>query len=114
MSKIELIKKNIQEKPVGMQIINRLIEQKWVLQKDSVTDRRSKVISITNEGLEALENQMKKIRQATAIVAGKLTHPEKMELIRILTKLSDFHQLIYEKNIDSENLIEEALKELEK
>src|SRR5690554_5295977 len=30
MTKMELIKKNIQEKPVGMQIINRLIENGWV------------------------------------------------------------------------------------
>jgi MarR family transcriptional regulator, lower aerobic nicotinate degradation pathway regulator len=110
MTKMELIKKNVQEKPAGMQIINRLIAQKWVAQKDSKTDKRSKVISITDKGLKALDAQMDKIRQATSIVTGDLTYNEKMELIRLLNKLNDFHQPIYNKNIETENLLKEALK----
>lgn len=110
MTKMELIKKNIQEKPAGMQIINRLINQKWIEQNPSSIDKRSKVISITAQGLEALENQMDKIRQATTIVTGNLTHPEKMELIRLLNKLNDFHLPIYEQNIDPENLLNTVLK----
>ncbi len=50
MTKTDLIKKNIQEKPVGMQIINRLIKQGWVQQIDLRTDKRSKIISITEQG----------------------------------------------------------------
>ena len=110
MTKMELIKKNVQEKPAGMQIINRLIAQKWVAQKDSKTDKRSKVISITDKGLKALDAQMDKIRQATSIVTGDLTYNEKMELIRLLNKLNDFHQPIYDKNIEPENLLKEVLK----
>lgn len=110
MTKMELIKKNVQEKPAGMQIINRLIAQKWVAQKDSKTDKRSKVISITDKGLKALDAQMDKIRQATSIVTGDLTYNEKMELIRLLNKLNDFHQPIYDRNIEPENLLIEALK----
>ncbi len=106
MSKMELIKKNIQEKPVGMQIINRLIKQNWVVQKDSKTDKRTKIISITVTGLEALELQMDKIRQATRIVTGTLTHNEKMELIRLLNKLDHFHNKIFSQNIDSSALLE--------
>lgn len=110
MTKMELIKKNVHEKPVGMQIINRLINLGWVEQRDSKIDKRSKVISVTPNGLTALENQMDKIRQATTIVTGNLTHREKMELIRLLNKLDDFHQPIYDKNIESENLLNEVLK----
>lgn len=110
MTKMELIKKNVQEKPAGMQIINRLIAQKWVAQKDSKADKRSKVISVTPLGLKALEGQMDKIRQATSIVTGDLTYNEKMELIRLLNKLNDFHQPIYDKNIEPENLLKEVLK----
>ncbi len=112
MTKMELIKKNVQEKPAGMQIINRLIAQKWVAQKDSKTDKRSKVISITDKGLKALDAQMDKIRQATSIVTGDLTYNEKMELIRLLNKLNDFHQPIYDKNIEPENLLKEVLKKV--
>lgn len=110
MTKMELIKKNVQEKPSGMQIINRLIAQNFVEQNRSSLDKRSRVISITQEGLEALDTQMDKIRQATKIVTGNLNHIEKMELIRLLNKLNDFHLPIYEQNIDSENLLKEVSK----
>ena len=114
MSKMDLIKKNVHEKPVGMQIINRLINQGWIEQRNSKIDKRSKVISISEAGLEALGNQMDKIRKATAIVTGNLSQNEKMELIRLLNKLDNFHQQIYDKNIDTENLLEEAFKNFNK
>ncbi len=106
MTKMELIKKNIYEKPAGIQIINRLILQGWVKQKDSKIDKRSKVIQITSKGLQALEKQMDKIRQATRIVTGDLNDTEKMELIRLLQKLDDFHKPIFCKNYDSSSLLE--------
>ena len=109
MSKMDLIKKNAHEKPAGMQIINRLINQGWIKQRKSKTDKRSKVISISETGLQALGNQMDKIRQATSIVTGNLSQNEKMELIRLLNKLDDFHQEIYDRNFETENLLEEAL-----
>ncbi|KMQ71905.1 MarR family winged helix-turn-helix transcriptional regulator [Chryseobacterium koreense] len=109
MLKMDLIKKNVHEKPVGMQIINRLIHLGWIEQRESTTDKRSKVISITQKGLTALENQMNKIRTATTVVTGNLSENEKMELIRLLHKLDDFHQQIYEKNKKTEQLLDEAL-----
>src|SRR5690554_6179219 len=111
MTKMELIKKNVHEKPTGMQIINRLIAQGWVNQTESKHDKRSKVLKITDKGLEVLEHQMHKIRKATEIVTGDLSYSEKMELIRLLTKLDHFHLDIYEKNIEPENLLNEVLKD---
>ncbi len=108
MTKTELIKKNIQEKPVGMQIINRLISQGWIQQNSSLEDKRSKVISITTKGIETLENSMGKIRQATKIVTGNLSDGEKMQLIKLLQKLDRFHQSIYNKNIPSSELVNVA------
>lgn len=110
MTKTDLIKKNVHEKPAGMQIINRLIAQGWVSQFDSEIDKRSKIIKISKEGIEVLDQQMDKIRKASEIVTGDLTQNEKMELIRLLNKLNDFHIRIYEKNIDTEFLLSEALK----
>lgn len=111
MTKMDLIKKNVHEKPAGMQIINRLIAQGWVNQTDSETDKRSKVLKISNKGIQVLEKQMDKIRKATEIVTGNLTRNEKMELIRLLNKLNDFHQPIYDKNIQPEYLLNEVLKD---
>jgi DNA-binding MarR family transcriptional regulator len=106
MTKTDLIKKNIQEKPVGMQIISRLIKQGWIEQSDSLEDKRSKIILITPEGIEALEQNMKKIKQATEIVTGDLSYTEKIELIKLLKKLEHFHQPIYAENLDPSQLID--------
>lgn len=111
MTKMDLIKKNVHEKPAGIQIINRLIEQGWVSQTKSESDKRSKVLRINNKGIQVLEKQMDKIRKASKIVTGDLTYNEKMELIRLLNKLNDFHQPIYDRNIDPEYLLDEVLKD---
>ncbi|SIS69825.1 DNA-binding transcriptional regulator, MarR family [Chryseobacterium ureilyticum] len=105
MSKMALVKKNIQDKPVGMLIIARLLRQGLIEQTDSNEDKRSKLIRISERGLIVLEKQMEKIRQATNIVAGNLSHKEKMDLIRILNKLDRFHYPIFSRNINSEQLI---------
>lgn len=111
MTKMELIKRNVQDKPTGMQIVNRLIDQGWVVQKDSETDKRSKIIQLTQKGLQTLEQQMAKIRQATKIVTGDLTYNEKMDLIRLLNKLDHFHKPIFSKNIQPSELLERVTSE---
>lgn len=111
MGKMELIKRNVQEKPVGMQIINRLLHQGWVEQKDSLLDKRSKIIAITEKGLAALEIQMPKIRQATQIVTGNLLHAEKIELIRLLSKLDHFHKPIFTQHSGQSNLLDTVFEE---
>lgn len=114
MTKMELIKKNIQEKSVGMQIINRLIRQGWVDQTDSEVDKRSKLININDKGLQTLEKQMDKVRQATQIVTGDLMYKEKMELIRLLNKLNDFHHPIYLRNINPSDLLAQVAETISK
>lgn len=106
MSKMDLVKKNIQEKSAGMQIINRLIGKGWVSQQDSLVDKRSKLIQITEKGKKALEGQMGKIRKATQVVTGDLDYAEKMELIRLLTKLDQFHKPIFLQNIETAELLD--------
>jgi DNA-binding MarR family transcriptional regulator len=109
MSKMQLIKKNVQEKPVGMQIINRLLKQGWVEQTESKSDKRSKVLSITYKGELVLDQQMHKIRAASKMVTGDLTHAEKMELIRLLNKLDHFHNPIYIRNLSPEEMLDTVI-----
>lgn len=106
MSKMELIKENVQEKPAGMLVVNRLIKQGWITQTDSTEDKRSKIISISEKGRNSLKVHMDKIRTATEIVSGNLNYDEKMELIRLLQKLDDFHQIIYDENLTTEDLLD--------
>lgn len=105
MSKMDLIKRNVQDKSGGMLIIRRLQKNEWIEERDSKKDRRSKLIRISEKGLKALNQQMRKIREATTIVAGNLEHHEKLELIRLLQKLDDFHQEIYDENIETSRLL---------
>ena len=114
MTKMDLIKKNIMDKSGGIQIINRLIHQGWVEQTASPKDRRSKIVSLTDKGCLILENQMAAIRKASRIVTGDLTQAEKMELIRLLQKLSDFHHPIYLHNFDQAELLDQASRLLPK
>ena len=106
MSKMQLIKKNLQDKATGIQIINRLLKNEWIEQKSSIEDKRSHLIQITTKGKEYLELSMQKIRKATNIVAGDLDYREKMQLIYLLDKLDKFHNKIYFENQTTEDLLE--------
>ncbi len=110
MSKMDLIQRNVQDKSGGMLIIRRLQKREWIEERDSKEDRRSKLIRISKKGRKALNQQMGRIREATTIVAGNLEDDEKLELIRLLQKLDDFHQDIYDENIDSSQLLETVTK----
>jgi len=111
MTKMDLIKKNIQEKSVGMLIINRLMRHGWISQQDSHLDKRSKIIQITQDGTQALLQQMDKIRQATQIVTADLNNDEKMQLLKLLTKLNDFHHPIFCKNLNPAKLLDVVMEQ---
>jgi DNA-binding MarR family transcriptional regulator len=110
MTKMELIRKNIQDKPSGTLIINRLLQQGWVTQVDSKVDKRSKELQLTSKGKSALGQIKKRIDVATKLVAGNLTRVEQLELIRLLQKLENFHQPIFLKNIDRAELLDKATR----
>jgi DNA-binding MarR family transcriptional regulator len=108
MSKSALIRRNIHDKPMGIQIINRLIKNGWVVQVIAEDDKRSKIVSLTMQGAEVLNAYMDKIRIASGIVTGNLTDAEKVTLIKLLTKLDVFHQHIFESEVHVANLLESA------
>ena len=92
MTKSALIKLNVHEKPVGMQIVNRLIGNGLVQQELLDTDKRNRMIHITQKGTDALNESMDRIRKASNNVTAPLSEAEKSDLIRLLTKLEDFHE----------------------
>jgi MarR family transcriptional regulator, lower aerobic nicotinate degradation pathway regulator len=108
ITKMELIRKNVHEKPAGIKIINRLIMQGWIKQTASKEDKRSKVLHMTNQGLQTLDILLVKIREATEIVSGDLNSYEKMQLIRLLSKLDHFHLDIYDQDFEVGDLLEAA------
>jgi len=112
LTKMDLVRKNFNEKSVGIKIIDRLIQKGWVKQKSSDLDKRSKVIHITNNGIIELDKLMDKVRKASTIVSANLSDDEKMQLISLLQKLHDFHKPIYDRNFELSELLEGALSKL--
>lgn len=106
MSKMELVRKSLHEKPFGISIINRLTGKGWITQRVPEADRRKKLVALTQEGNLVLEEIMPKIRTATKIVSANLTDKEKLELIRILTKLDHFHKEVFSEDQDPASLLE--------
>ncbi|WP_256005235.1 MarR family winged helix-turn-helix transcriptional regulator [Pedobacter deserti] len=92
MTKTALIKRNVHEKSAGMQIIKRLLDGGLVTQTPIDTDKRNRMIHITEKGKQHLEENMSSIRQASRNVTEPLSDQEKMDLIRLLTKLETFHE----------------------
>lgn len=112
LTKMDLVRKNFNEKSAGIKIIDRLIQKGWVKQKSSEIDKRSKVIHITNNGIIELDKLMDKVRKASTIVSGNLSEDEKLQLISLLQKLHDFHKPIYDRNFELSELLEGALIKL--
>lgn len=93
MTKTALIKLNVHEKSAGIQIINRLISNELVEQTTIDSDKRNRMIHITSKGTELLNESMHNIREASKNVTEPLTYEEKLQLIRLLTKLENHHEL---------------------
>ncbi|NTE02073.1 winged helix-turn-helix transcriptional regulator [Agrobacterium tumefaciens] len=92
MSKTELIKQNIHDKPAGSLIIKRLLDKGLIEQQSSDLDKRSRMVQVTPKGSDHLKQSMDKIRLASAHVTEPLSPKEKNDLITLLLKLEDFHQ----------------------
>lgn len=107
MTKSELILRNAHEKSSGMELLKRLITAKLVGQKENESDKRSKVIFITEFGRESVNNLFSDLDDLAKIVSGKLSLEEKNELLRILVKLDNFHFniLTHSKNEDLKSII---------
>ncbi|WP_432707996.1 MarR family winged helix-turn-helix transcriptional regulator [Pedobacter sp.] len=93
MTKTALIKKNVHEKSAGIQIINRLINSGLAEQSATDVDKRNRMIHITEKGIQLLQESMDNIRKASSNVTEPLSYTEKMDLVRLLLKLENFHEL---------------------
>ncbi|EOR96199.1 putative transcriptional regulator, MarR family [Arcticibacter svalbardensis MN12-7] len=95
MGKVQLVDRNVLDKTTGIQIINRLLQQKFVEEYINEQDRRGKIIRITQVGSTALNEVMAKVRKASHIVSGNISETEKFELITLLQKLDSHHQITF-------------------
>lgn len=90
-SKMELIEKNVMEKNTGIEMLNRLIKKKLLIQQTDGTDKRTKILTLSNEGRELLLNSFQQMNHLAKTVTGNLADNEKMQLVHLLEKLHLYH-----------------------
>ncbi|HEX2922139.1 MAG TPA: MarR family winged helix-turn-helix transcriptional regulator [Bacteroidales bacterium] len=107
-TKTELNNMNAMEKTSGNEVIRRLLKSGLVKQQQDKSDKRSLLISITQEGKNEINKIFPGLHKTAVILSGKLLPGEKAALDKSLSSLCDFHQRIFaEQKNDS---IDEILK----
>jgi MarR family transcriptional regulator, lower aerobic nicotinate degradation pathway regulator len=94
-TKIQLIERNIHEKSTGMEVIKRLIKLGIVAQEDNENDKRSKLVSLTAQGIEYMNAIQGNMWALTQRIQGNLTVSEAENLYFLLEKLDHFHNSIF-------------------
>jgi DNA-binding MarR family transcriptional regulator len=95
MTKMQLIEKNIHEKPTGLEVIKRLLKNKIIGERDNDEDKRSKRVFLTEKGKGIFFQTLSQMGEVSKIISGKLTASEKVQLFTLLKKLDDFHNPIF-------------------
>lgn len=110
MTKIQLIEKNVHEKPTGLEVIKRLLKHGLVDERNDEVDKRSKRVFLTDKGKALFFDTVEQMNKIALIVSGNLTMDEKKHLHRLLKKLEDFHNPIYlsHKQVSIDQLLEKT------
>jgi DNA-binding MarR family transcriptional regulator len=95
MTKMQLIEKNIHEKPTGLEVIKRLLKHKIIDEKDDAKDKRSKRVFLTEKGKGIFFQTLEQMNKVSHLITGKLSLAEKQQLFSLLKKLDDFHNPIF-------------------
>ncbi len=95
MTKSDLIELTVNEKTSGMLVIKRLLDRGFVTQTDNTDDRRSRCITLTDEGLALLRTVQPFMDQATTMLTGDLTEHEQLQLGALLIRLEHFHRPLF-------------------
>jgi DNA-binding MarR family transcriptional regulator len=95
MTKMQLIEKNIHEKPTGLEVIKRLLKHKIIGERDDENDKRSKRVFLTAKGKGIFFQTLSQMGEVSKIISGNLTASEKIQLFNLLKKLDDFHNPLF-------------------
>jgi MarR family transcriptional regulator, lower aerobic nicotinate degradation pathway regulator len=71
--------------------LNELADKKLIERSSDPTDRRRNIITITPEGSRRLAHLDGVLAQIQEDLCAPLSHPEREELIRLLTRIVDHH-----------------------
>ena len=103
--KVDVLKQTIMEKSSGNEVLKRLLKEGLIQESENPEDKRSKLLSLTDEGRTAFIQLQAGMSKLSAHVTGNLSSDEKTLLLKMLSKLHTFHQPYFEEN-DEETLAE--------
>lgn len=90
-NKKELCAANLTEFSTGLDIIRKLIKKGYVVEIQNPSDKRAKILKITEKGKLTVDNIYNKLRQLTDDVLGDLNAEERTTIIRFLERLNTYH-----------------------
>jgi MarR family transcriptional regulator, lower aerobic nicotinate degradation pathway regulator len=99
MNKTQLIQRNIQEKPTGTEIINRMIKLGYMEEKADEQDKRSKLLFVSEAGRHQLGSLFENMDKISKLILGDLNANEQLQLMQLLQRLDDFHKPIFSNNL---------------
>lgn len=109
LKKTDVIRGCIMEKSSGNEVLKRMLKQGLLREKLHPTDKRSKLIELTDAGRAAFESVQGGISKLSDTVVADLTEEEKANLLHILHKLNRYHKPIFEEA--DEEMLEGMLRE---
>lgn len=89
--KTEFVSEALMGYTTGMDAVNRMIKEGFVQEREHDTDKRAKLISITQKGLDALMQAYPYMQKCAAMLL-KGMHPEAIKLCASLLADAELHQ----------------------
>lgn len=111
LTKTELIQRNQLEIPSGNEIIRRLLKAELLSETADLSDKRSKLVSLTEKGRTVLFAAFTEMHKVAHVVTGALSGYEKTEFLLTLKKLRRFHERIHasDKNTEIDLILKKYL-----
>jgi DNA-binding PadR family transcriptional regulator len=97
MKKNELIQKNTCEFTSGMEVIRRLERHELIRSYRDLEDKRARRVMATEKGHRVFIQLMPMLEKIGSVAVGDLTELEKRQILKLLSKLKDFHHPIFHK-----------------
>ncbi len=107
VGKTDLIRMMAFDRSSGMGVIRRLLEKGIIEEFPNPEDKRGKLLRLTEKGKQAVQLGYQKVPQAANLVSKNLSSKEKIQLLRLLKKLDDFHYPIYLADKKGEDLFKD-------
>jgi DNA-binding MarR family transcriptional regulator len=90
-NKNQLARENMLELSTGRDIVNRLLQKGLVTESPDPEDGRAMIIRLTAKGTAILKKSVKLLAHPFVDFAGDLSDKEQADLIRLLTKMEEYH-----------------------